>query len=164
MQFLSLFYEICISFEHKHLILSKISLLIFILCIFITNLTLFITFRIILIDLLSKFRVLSLENAIMSQKKRKSIDLATKKEILEASKEEPKISELVKRFGLHPNTISGILKSREKIENAIEVETPSKRARLRGPKHEDVELSVLQWFKNARSHQISISGDLIKVS
>jgi hypothetical protein len=100
----------------------------------------------------------------MSKRKRESIDLKTKYEILQDIERGIDYRVIANKYGLkHKSNISRIKEQKEMIEKAFESgENNSKRKLLRKPKFEDIDEAVIKWLRDVRQHKISISGPLIK--
>jgi hypothetical protein len=101
-----------------------------------------------------------------NKRKRQSISLATKLQIIEASKTIPKLVDLVKHFESKyvESTIRGILNNENKILQAIEDGVGGKRANLKGAKNPELEEALLKWLKDVRSDNIAVDGPILKVS
>lgn len=82
--------------------------------------------------------------------------------IQEVEKGIKKKSEIAKEFGIPANTLSTILKNKEKISSVVGVGCGKKRKRVKGPGNPDVDQCVLKWFKQARDKNIPLSGTLIR--
>jgi acyl-CoA hydrolase len=67
------------------------------------------------------------------------------------------------KYGVPKNTVSTILKNKEKVIKAIEEGTVSQNCkRLKKGTFENVDRAVVDWFKATRSQNIPVSGALIK--
>lgn len=103
------------------------------------------------------------------KRKRTELTLEQKKKIIDAAKTEPNQTELARRFTkewgfeIKRTTVIGILGMKESIEAAIEAGIPSKRKKLTQAHDPKLDEAVLKWFKQARSQNLPISGDLLKV-
>lgn len=82
--------------------------------------------------------------------------------IREVDKGLKKKSVIAKEFGIPANTLSTILKNKEKILNTVGVDNGKKRKRVKGPENPDVDQCVLKWFKQARDKNIPLSGTLVR--
>lgn len=96
-------------------------------------------------------------------KKRRVITLDMKKDIVEASSKK-NLTNLSKQFGLPCSTVQSILKQKQGILSAVDEGGEAKRARLKKVKSENLEKALLQWFKSARSENVQMSGEIIKVA
>jgi len=97
-------------------------------------------------------------------KTRRSINLEKKLEIITEAAKNVSQLKLSRIFNLPRQSIQGILKDREKILAAIEAGYGKKRSRLRAAKNTDIESALVNWIRRNRSHNITMTGDLIKVS
>ena len=74
---------------------------------------------------------------------------------------EPK-KDAAARFDILPNTLSTILKKKEKIVESYEKSTISPaRKRHRSSAHENVDVALYAWFKETRNQNIPISGPIL---
>jgi centromere protein B len=96
----------------------------------------------------------------MASRKRKTIDLDTKCQILQAvDKIDKSKTEIAKAFEIPPSTLSTIIKQRETIMKACNSsDFGCSRKKMRTAQHTDVEDALYQWFKNVRDQNIPISG------
>uniref|UniRef100_A0A915D173 HTH psq-type domain-containing protein n=1 Tax=Ditylenchus dipsaci TaxID=166011 RepID=A0A915D173_9BILA len=95
-------------------------------------------------------------------KKRRVIPLQDKKRIIARVDEKKSYAEIGTEFGgLSKSTISTILKERKAVLSANEEGRNAKRARMKTAAHDDLEESVLQWLKDARSENIPVNGPLL---
>ena len=94
--------------------------------------------------------------------KRQRIDLATKKVVIEASARKS-YNELAKEFGIPKTSVRNILQNKSAVLSAIDGGSEGKRARLTTGKHEKMEAALVQWHKQVRSQNVSVSGNLLKV-
>ena len=96
-------------------------------------------------------------------RKRKAISLETKYEIIQWVEmgNEPK-KDVAARLDILPNTLSTILKNKEKIMESYEKSTilPA-RKRHRSSAHENVDAALYKWFKEKRNQNIPISGPIL---
>ena len=66
------------------------------------------------------------------------------------------------RFDILPNTLSTILKNKEKIVESYEKSAISPaRKRHRSSAHENVDTALYEWFKERRNQNIPISGPIL---
>lgn len=98
-----------------------------------------------------------------SKRKRKSISMETKLEIITAAAECDNKCELERRFGIKRTSIITILDEKEKILQAIHDGAGPQRKRLKLARNPALEDTILKWVRQARSQNIPISGHLIKV-
>jgi hypothetical protein len=105
------------------------------------------------------------------KRKRQTIQLRTKKQIIDAEKADlsKSYADLAKEFnndGLNfaKSTMQTILSGKDSILKAIENGIRVKRAHLKPAKYEDLEIAILTWFKQVRSENVIVSGPLLKVT
>jgi len=68
---------------------------------------------------------------------------------------------IAKSYGVHPSSISRIMKQKEQIVDDWQNNTNPDHKRKRTGKSEDVEEALLRWFTQPRSRQVQVSGTLI---
>ncbi|XP_072172602.1 tigger transposable element-derived protein 4-like [Diadema setosum] len=98
-----------------------------------------------------------------SQKKRKSLSLERKIEILRAVDSGRKKSDVAKEFELSSSTMSTIIKNKCRIEEQYESAkyNPSHK-RFRTAALDDVEEALIKWFRDVRDKNLPVSGPLLK--
>lgn len=97
-------------------------------------------------------------------RKRKSITLEEKIEIINASGDAKNKCDLGRRFDLNRETIRGILRKKERIVEAAERGMNLQRAHLKKASNEELDEAVFNWAKRMRSQDLPITGNLMKVS
>ena len=97
-------------------------------------------------------------------RKRKSITLEKKIEIINSSEDAKNKSDLAGLFDLNRETVRDILRNKESIMKAAEEGMNLQRAKLRKAANGEIEEAVLNWAKRMRSQNLPITGDLMKVS
>jgi len=95
------------------------------------------------------------------QLKRKDLALSDKRLVIEELEKKTSQSAVAKKFGISQSQVSRIFKSKYKILAAHHNVNPS-RKRTRKSTHEDVEDALLQWFKQAKSRVLLISGPMLR--
>ena len=96
-----------------------------------------------------------------SKRKLSTLDFEKKIELLKCVDNGEKKSEVAKKFGIPPNTLSTILKNRAKIEGSTSTHTPNaKRQRL--AEYPDLEECLFRWFTQKQNRQIPISGPVLQ--
>ena len=96
-------------------------------------------------------------------RKRKEIPLETKYETIQCVEmgNEPK-KDATARFDILPNTLSTILKNKEKILESYEKSTISPaRKRHRSSAHENMDVALYEWFKEKRNQNFPISEPIL---
>lgn len=103
--------------------------------------------------------------AVMAEKRGayKTLSLENKVRLIQKSESGTKRKcEIAKEFGIQPNTLSTILRNKEKILKAWTYnEVCASRKRLREPRFSELEECTLRWFKEARDNNIPISGPVL---
>jgi len=89
--------------------------------------------------------------------KRKCLSIKEKKLILDELDKGVKKKHIALKFGIPPNSLSTIIKNRDKIGNCES--TNSKR--LKTCVYEDVDEAVLKWIQTMRDKNVPISGPFI---
>src|SRR4051812_46417104 len=97
-----------------------------------------------------------------NKRTRKKVGLLLKKTIIVASEAKPKIYVLAKQFQMPYTTISTILKSRERVREAVPDECDLKRIRLTLGRCGQVDDALVKWLKSARSKNVTINGEILK--
>jgi hypothetical protein len=100
----------------------------------------------------------------MSRRNLKYLTLKDKlKLIAEVEKGEKKKKDIAEEFGIPANTLSTILKNKNKLlENRDECDFNSKRKKLASCVHSDIDDAMLKWVTTARDKNIPLSGTLIR--
>ena len=106
---------------------------------------------------------------ISSQKrKRTDFTLKEKKEIIDAVTKEQNQSKLAREMNktwgikVKRTRVKRILSKKGSIEAAIKAGIPSQRKKLKPGQHSKLDGRVLIWLKQAREHNLSVGGNLIK--
>lgn len=93
--------------------------------------------------------------------KRKCLTIGDKLKVLEAVDGGTKQKNIAAKFGIAANTVSGIVKNREKLLKESE-QWNSGRKRMRLCMHEDLDKAVLKWIHVVRDKNIPLSGSMVK--
>lgn len=95
------------------------------------------------------------------KRKRQTITLEEKQAIIEASGTKSTV-QLVTHFNnkYKESAIRGIVKSRDKIQEAIDNGAGGKRATLKGAKHSNLDEALLKWLKDVRSETLQLMARL----
>lgn len=95
-------------------------------------------------------------------RKLKSLSLSEKMRLLkEVEKGKRKKKDIAKEFGIPASTLSTICKSRDRLQELVEV-VDSNRKRMKKAKHPDVEEETMKWLLAAENANIQVSGVLIR--
>ena len=95
------------------------------------------------------------------QIKRKDLTLADKILVLEL-KNKTSQSAVAKKFGILQSQVSRIFAAKEKLLSAHRSNTNPARKRARKSTQEEVEDALLQWFKQAKSRGLLITGPMLR--
>lgn len=100
----------------------------------------------------------------MSKRNLKCLTLNEKlKLIAEVEKGENKKKDIAEQFGIPPNTLSTILKNKDKLlEKKDDYAFNSKRKRLAACVNNDIDEAILKWVTTARNKNLPLSGTLIR--
>ena len=100
--------------------------------------------------------------ANMDCRKRKAVSLETKRNIIELieSRKKPQ-ADIVREFGLSKTTVNTICRDRAKYAAKFQSFGNNKNE-LRRAKFDDIEGALLQWWKQARTCGVPVSGPLLK--
>jgi hypothetical protein len=106
---------------------------------------------------------LQIETSNSRKRKRQTISLAEKQEIIEASKAKTP-AQLVTHFkGKYKDSaIRGIIKKKDKIQKAIDDGASGKQAFSRAVKFPNLEEALLNWLKDVRSQNVAVDGPMLK--
>ena len=98
----------------------------------------------------------------MASKKRKNLTVDDKIEsLLAVEKGEKKVS-VAARFDVPANTLSTWIKNKDKIFSTYDGSNPA-RKRQRSSNFADLEQALFQWFKQARTNAVAISGPILSM-
>ena len=93
--------------------------------------------------------------------KRKDLSLADKILVIDELEKKTLQSTVTKKFGISQSQVSRILKSKKKLFSAHRSNKNPTRKRARKSTQEDVEDALLQWFKQAKSRGLIITGPML---
>ncbi|VVC34844.1 DNA binding HTH domain, Psq-type,Homeobox domain-like,HTH CenpB-type DNA-binding domain,DDE superfamily [Cinara cedri] len=97
------------------------------------------------------------------KRKQMSIDLKPKQLILvEVEIGTLPKTKIAEKFGIPKSTLSTIIKSKDKIDEAVALGSTNITKLLRKPMLQDVEKELLKWFKKARDSNIPLSDALVR--
>ena len=89
--------------------------------------------------------------ASASTNKRKALSLTERMDVVKRLDSNESQASIAKSYGVHPSSISRIMKQKEQILEDWQNNTNPDRKRKRTGKAEDVEEALLRWFSHARS-------------
>lgn len=100
----------------------------------------------------------------MEKRKLKCLSVQEKRKLIaEVDKGEKKKKDIAVEYDIPPNTLSTILKNREKIlQNANETDTGGRRKRLKSCVYDDVDKAMIKWVTCARDKNVPLSGAIIR--
>lgn len=97
------------------------------------------------------------------EKKRKTLTLSTKVEIIQAVESNSKKGDVAKTFDIAPSTLSTVLSQKEKIMYEwTKSGTLSQRKKIRAVEYADVDQALVQWFTQQRSANVPINGPMLQ--
>ena len=98
-----------------------------------------------------------------TSKKRKSLSLERKIEILRAVDSGRKKSDVAREYDLSSSTMSTLIKNRPRIEQQYNMsKSDPTRKRIRTAALDDVEEALIKWFRDVRGKNLPVSGPLLK--
>ena len=92
-----------------------------------------------------------------------SHSLKEQRDIVHANESGESRHVLANRFNCDRSTISRLIKRKDKILEALASGKSENLKRIKKVKYLDVEVSLIPWIKEARSQNIPITGDLMRV-
>ena len=92
----------------------------------------------------------------------KDLSLADKILVIDELEKKTPQSTVAKKFGISQSQVSRILKSKENLFSAHRSNKNPNRKRARKSTQEDVEDALLQWFKQAKSKALRITGPMLR--
>ena len=94
--------------------------------------------------------------------KPKDLSLADKILVIDQLEKKTLQSTVAKKFGISQSQVLQILKSKEKLFSAHHSNKNPTRKKARKSTQEDVEDALLQWFKQAKSRGLIITGPMLR--
>ena len=94
---------------------------------------------------------------------KRSLSLKEKAEIIRAHEAGENKHAVANRLGRDRKIIRRVIKNKDAILHEIENGKSVKMKRIKKPKYIDVDASLVGWMKFARSQNIPISGEILKV-
>jgi len=94
----------------------------------------------------------------MLSNERRSLSLAERVDAVKRLEAQESQSSVAKCFGVHPSTISRIIKNKQQILTDWQNNSKPDRKRKRTGIADDVEEALLRWFSQARRLQVPVSG------
>ena len=95
------------------------------------------------------------------KQKRQELDLKTRFEVIKYNQENPQDSttKLAEKFHCGKTQIQRILQKKEEILKAFEANSTK---RSRGGKNEEIDNTLVDWFRKARSKNMPITGPMLQ--
>ena len=99
-----------------------------------------------------------------SKRKRQDLDLKTRCEVVRFKENNPHVSarKLADQFKCGKTQIQAILLKKDEILKDYESNLNGNIKRVRGPQHEEIDKALLDWFRKARSKNISVTGPMLQ--
>lgn len=95
--------------------------------------------------------------------KRRKFSLDFKKSVIDAAEKNNNQSDLARQFSIPRPSLRRILEEKDAILKAVADGAEAKRARMTSGRFEKLEEALVTWFKQMRSENVPVSGDLFKV-
>jgi transposase len=89
--------------------------------------------------------------------------LSAKKEVIAEVNSGKSMAKVALEFGISKSTVHGIVMQKGAIEEAVDQGVGSKRKNLKNSNYADLDKSLLEWLKQARSLNLPVSGPLLQV-
>ncbi|XP_048364694.1 tigger transposable element-derived protein 4 [Sphaerodactylus townsendi] len=95
---------------------------------------------------------------------KKSLSIKDKIDIMTAVESGMKKSDIAAKYGIKKNSLSSIMKSKDRILEAFEFQQfDPKRKRLRTALYTDLEEELLKWYRMAQGLNVTISGPMLRL-
>ncbi|XP_015264516.1 PREDICTED: tigger transposable element-derived protein 4 [Gekko japonicus] len=97
-------------------------------------------------------------------RKKKSLSIKDKIDIMTAMESGMKKSDIVAKYGIKKNSLSSIMKSKDRVLEAFEsLQFDPKRKRLRTAFYTDLEEALVKWYRMVRGLNVTISGPMLRL-
>ncbi|NWZ96939.1 TIGD4 protein, partial [Nesospiza acunhae] len=97
-------------------------------------------------------------------RRKKSITIEEKIDIISAVESGKKKAEIAAKYGIKRNSLSSIMKNKEKVLEAFEtLRFDPKRKRLRTAFYADLEEALMKWYRIARCLNVPVSGPMLRL-
>ncbi|NXQ37556.1 TIGD4 protein, partial [Alaudala cheleensis] len=97
-------------------------------------------------------------------RKKKSISIEEKIDIISAVESGKKKADIAAEYGIKRNSLSSIMKNKEKVLEAVEtLRVYTRRKRLRTAVHADVEDALIKWYRIAQRFHVPVNGPLLRL-
>ncbi|XP_009703165.1 PREDICTED: tigger transposable element-derived protein 4 [Cariama cristata] len=97
-------------------------------------------------------------------RRKKSISIEEKIDIISAVESGKKKADIAAKYGIKKNSLSSIMKNKEKILEAVEsLRFDPKRKRLRTAFHTDLEEALMKWYRIAQCLNVPVNGPMLRL-
>ncbi|KAM5255825.1 tigger transposable element-derived protein 4 [Ctenodactylus gundi] len=97
-------------------------------------------------------------------KKKKSLSIEEKIDIINAVESGKKKAEIAAEYGIKKNSLSSIMKNKEKVLEAFEsLRFDPKRKRLRTAFYTDLEEALMRWYRIAQCLNVPVNGPMLRL-
>nr|XP_014121998.1 tigger transposable element-derived protein 4 [Zonotrichia albicollis] len=97
-------------------------------------------------------------------RRKKSITIEEKIDIISAVESGEKKAEIAAKYGIKRNSLSSIMKNKEKVLEAFEtLRFDPKRKRLRTAFYADLEEALMKWYRIAQCLNVPVSGPMLRL-
>ncbi|NWU70485.1 TIGD4 protein, partial [Pterocles burchelli] len=97
-------------------------------------------------------------------RRKKSISIEEKIDIVSAVESGKKKADVAAKYGIKMNSLSSIMKNKEKVLKAIEtLQFDPKRKRLRTAVYTDVEEALMKWYRVAQCLDVPVNGPMLRL-
>lgn len=100
----------------------------------------------------------------MTVKKKKSLSIEEKIDIINAVESGKKKAEIAAEYGIKKNSLSSIMKNKDKVLEAFEsLRFDPKRKRLRTAFYTDLEEALMRWYRIAQCLNVPVNGPMLRL-
>lgn len=100
----------------------------------------------------------------MTVKKKKSLSIEEKIDIINAVESGKKKAEIAAEYGIKKNSLSSIMKNKDKVLEAFEsLRFDPKRKRLRTAFYTDLEETLMRWYRIAQCLNVPVNGPMLRL-
>lgn len=97
-------------------------------------------------------------------RKKKSLSIKEKIDIITALESGMKKSDIVAKYGIKKNSLSSVMKSKDRVLEAFEsLQFDPKRKRLRTAFYSDLEEALVKWYRMMQGLNVTISGPVLRL-
>ncbi|KAK1343146.1 hypothetical protein QTO34_015921 [Cnephaeus nilssonii] len=103
-------------------------------------------------------------NSPVTVKKKKSLSIEEKIDIINAVESGKKKAEIAAEYGIKKNSLSSIMKNKDKVLEAFEsLRFDPKRKRLRTAFYTDLEEALMRWYRIAQCLNVPVNGPMLRL-